>query len=71
MNFFIVLQRHYHQLCDELNKLKPPPGLEDLADPEPISPAPVPAWPQQETSPSVDLETEIQMEKLVSEVCES
>ncbi|XP_075222220.1 BIR repeat containing ubiquitin-conjugating enzyme isoform X2 [Lycorma delicatula] len=70
----IALKRHYHQLCDELNKLKAPPGLEDLADPEPLSPAPsapVSAWPQQETSPSVDLETEIQMEKLVSEVCES
>lgn len=30
----LLLQRHYQQLCEELAKLKPPPGLEDLADPE-------------------------------------
>uniref|UniRef100_A0A1B6HP87 UBC core domain-containing protein n=2 Tax=Homalodisca liturata TaxID=320908 RepID=A0A1B6HP87_9HEMI len=30
----MALKRHYQQLCEELAKLKPPPGLEDLADPD-------------------------------------
>jgi hypothetical protein len=50
------LQRHYRQLKDELAKLKPPPGLEDLAvENEPEAPLSIPAAHQGETSTATDI----------------
>lgn len=57
-----MFQRHYQQLCEELIKLKPPPGLEDLADLEPEVNI---CSPSQNWS-----ESDIDMEKMVSQVCE-
>lgn len=92
----IALKRHFEQLREELNKLKPPPGQEDMVDqleaedestptnsvsPAAISPAtltphPTPvAGPSQQAGPSApfeqsDVDTDMEMEKIVSKVCE-
>ncbi|XP_034239276.1 baculoviral IAP repeat-containing protein 6 isoform X4 [Thrips palmi] len=97
----IALKRHLEQLREELNKLKPPPGQEDLveqtdAEDEPISvnstssgatssstanvpivpligpSASIPAGPSEPSEPfePSDADTDMEMEKLVSKVCE-
>lgn len=99
-------QRHFHQLREELSKLKPPEGLEDLAEPafqltsSPPASTLQSAVDSKEASPVVgsssqgfapfgatgglandqkhsveenlnhDIDTDIEMEKMVSKVCE-
>lgn len=68
-------QRHFQQLCEELKKLKPPVGLEDLIDDtdfemESSSSSSKPQANTASSQPNTWQERDKDMEKMVLQVCE-